>query len=683
MIEETNIEYVARFEEFLKGYQDLDGSHKYRELIKDMSLSGRLSLVVNYSDLLRYDPELARNLIDHPKEVIDAASNALKNVLSIVDKDYAESKEKFYVRFRGLTTTIPLRKLRASHVGKLIQVSGILTRASQVKPLLIKGTFKCPHCGTLMVRPQPEGKLNPPAVCENPSCRRKGPFPLVEELSEFVDWQHIRIQERPEELPPGQLPRFIDARLSADMVDIARPGDRVVVTGVYKARPDTTTPGKLATFSTFVEVNYIDTEEKEVESIEITPEEEEEIRNLAKDKLVANKIVNSIAPSIYGHKRIKEAIALMLFGGVPKVLPDGVQIRGEINVLLVGDPGTGKSQMLKYVTRIAPRAVYTTGKGSTAAGLTAAVVKDSVSGGMTLEAGALVLADRGIACIDEFDKMRKEDRGAIHEAMEQHTISIAKGGIVATLNARASVLAAANPVFGRYDIYKTATENLNLPATILSRFDLIFVVTDRPDMKQDAQLIQHVLNLHMAPDEKAEGVLDTAFLKKYIAYARRNVRPKLTPEASKEIQDFYLKMRAKSTASSVAITTRQLEALVRLAEARAKMELRNTVEKSDAQFAINLMLYSLKQVAFDETTESIDIDRILVGKPRTQLEMIQRVYEIISELEAGKDEAVAITQVIQTAEGEGIPRDIAKKAIDHLKNEGMIFEPRNGYVKRA
>jgi len=373
----------------------------------------------------------------------------------------------------------------------------------------------------------------------------------------------------------------------------------------------------------------------------------------------------------------------MLFGGVTKELPDGVKIRGEINVLLVGDPGTGKSQLLKYATKIAPRAIYTTGKGSTAAGLTAAVVRDSMTGSMTLEAGALVLADRGLAAIDEFDKMQKDDRSAIHEAMEQQTISIAKAGIIATLNARTAILAAANPIFGRYDTYKTAAENINLPATILSRFDLIFVLTDKPDPKMDKELVTHVLRLHQRPHEMQEDILPTEFLKKYIAYARKNIHPKLTEEAAKILEAFYLELRARSSSSSVAITTRQLEALVRLAEAHARMELRDVITEKDAKAAIRLMKLSLQQVAFDETTESIDIDRILVGKPRSQLEQMSRVLDIIIELERETGGPVPITKVIEVAEEEGIPRNFAKKVIDDLKNDGTFYEPKPGFVKKA
>ncbi|MEM2961246.1 MAG: minichromosome maintenance protein MCM, partial [Candidatus Bathyarchaeia archaeon] len=307
------------------------------------------------------------------------------------------------------------------------------------------------------------------------------------------------------------------------IVDTARPGDRVFVVGVVGAEA-TSYPrtGKTRAFTLYLDANFIEAAGKEAESLFISPEEEEQILRLAKDPWIHQKVIRSIAPSIYGYEHIKEAIMYLLFGGVPKSLPD-INIRGEINTLLIGDPGTAKSQLLRYVQRIAPRGLYTSGRGTTAAGLTAAVLP-SPTGGMTLEAGALVLADKGIACIDEIDKMRAEDRVAIHEAMEQHTISVAKGGIVATLNARTAILAAANPALGRYDPYRTVAENISLPVTILSRFDLIFVLRDVPEKEYDAQMSEHLLKLHMKEAPPAEPPIPPELLRKYIAYAKSTVK---------------------------------------------------------------------------------------------------------------------------------------------------------------
>jgi replicative DNA helicase Mcm len=375
----------------------------------------------------------------------------------------------------------------------------------------------------------------------------------------------------------------------------------------------------------------------------------------------------------------------LLFSGVGKELPD-VNIRGDINVLLVGDPGTGKSQLLQYASKVAPRGLYTTGRGSTAAGLTAAVVKEGGTGNFILEAGALVLGDKGICCIDEMDKMRDEDRGAIHPAMEQQVVSIAKGGIVATLNARTSILAAANPTLGRYNPYQTIAQNMNLPVTILSRFDLIFVLRDLPELEKDSRMAEHILRLHMAAGTPVSTSIGSDLLRKYISYSKR-IRPVMTEEVVEGFRDFYVKMRTASMeggeASAISITARQLESLVRLAEARARVHLREEVTVEDAAAAIALMQRSLEQVGIDVTTGELDIDILYTGKPRSLQMQLQRVLGVISEMER-------ITGVVKDddlfdslIEDHGISRTEAARLIGVLMRDGTIYSPRPGYYKRA
>ncbi|MHA2231557.1 MAG: ATP-binding protein, partial [Candidatus Hodarchaeales archaeon] len=381
-----------------------------------------------------------------------------------------------------------MRRVRAEHIARLVSIDGIVTRATEIKPLLTQAWFQClaEACGHEFVRRQEEGRYNPPVACPNPECNRKGPFKLLVERSTFVDWQRITLQEKPEDLPAGQMPQNFSSVLRDDLVDVVRPGDRVLVTGVLRSHPERMLKrGQLATYTRVLEGVACEKETEQYEKVEILPEDEENILELAQDPVIVRKIVQSIAPSIHGYEVVKEAIACLLFGGAGKETPDGMRIRGDVNILMVGDPGTGKSQILKNISSLAPRGLYTSGRGSSAAGLTAAVMRDPDSGEMSLEAGALVLADEGIAAIDEFDKMRSEDRSAIHEALEQHTVSIAKAGIVATLNARAAVLAAANPREGRWDPWKEPAYNINLPPTLLSRFDLIFPLTDQPDEVED------------------------------------------------------------------------------------------------------------------------------------------------------------------------------------------------------
>lgn len=1200
---------IERFENFIKSYRTEDGTYKYRIMLQKLSLTGSKSLVIDFDDLLRFDPELAKKTLKNPEEFIESASKAIKNVMLIEDPDYAKKIEKFYPRFKNLPEKISLRRIRSHHIGQLVAIDGIITRASEVKPQLIEAVFECQRCREKIVVLQEEGKYTPPIQCTNPTCRRKGPFKLIVEESKFIDWQKIRVQERPEDLPPGQLPRFIDAYLKDDLVDIARPGDRVTVIGILKTAPEFGQRGrKTATFRVFIETNYVELTEKEAERLEITPEEEQKILELAKDQWIHKKIIRSIAPSIYGYDDVKEAIALLLFGGVPKTLPDGMKIRGEPNILLVGDPGTAKSQLLRYVARIAPRGIYTSGKGSTAAGLTAAVIRDPETGGMSLEAGALVLSDRGVACIDEFDKMNPQDRVAIHEAMEQqsyhpffeiifvdgtkvkigdfvdylferfpdrkidgtdceilpvsdlnieilttdfdkifktkinrvsrhkapsrfvrilysngreilvtpehpvfvfengeiktisadkvktgvfvpaveeiefkesyrpdidmdngrkkvmlpetiqspiarflghyvaegyayngtaaeirlsntnqdiisntksvveeafgissidyvnvnrtlrivskslynymskyflklmkrstdkripqkifvagtkerikflkmafegdgsieseaiaystsskglaedyqdllltlgihsrickdthdaskatlkrcrykvyitedslkkfvdiivpelksreklkkliersekinrkydvlppyvgtmiikclkklgmpyngylnehingnygipkevvnkylniiesrikeieknirnindlrklrqtigysqakaeklinvtrstigymerggyssekrnkllhkfktavlreieetkevvneikklkkfrwlrvksveivancgelktewvydvtveptrnfishglvlhNTISIAKAGIVATLNARTAILAAANPKLGRYDPYRPPVDNINLPPTILSRFDLIFILTDRPRVEVDKQVAEHILALHQM--RTVEPPIPPDLLRKYIAYARKNVHPVLTPEAAKRIEQFYLELRSigEAPTSPVPITARQLEALIRLAEAHARMALRDKVTAEDAEEAIRLMKLSLQQVGIDSETGQLDIDLIMTGHSKSQRDKMEKILDLMDELGEDVDKAVPVSKLIERANVEGIDEEFVKRAIERMKKEGIIFEPRPGFVKKA
>jgi len=440
---------------------------------------------------------------------------------------------------------------------------------------------------------------------------------------------------------------------------------------------------RLRTFDLFLEANYVDVTGKEVEVVEITPKEEKQILEMANDPWIHRKLLSSLAPSIYGYGDIKEAILYLLFGAVPKTLPDGVTIRGDVNVLLIGDPGTAKSQLLQYVARVAPRGLYTSGRGSTAAGLTAAVVREK-SGGLVLEAGALVLADKGVCSIDEIDKMRPDDRVAIHEAMEQQTVSVAKGGIVATLNARASVLAAANPALGRYDPYRNITENINLPVTILSRFDLIFVMRDAPDSETDGKMSEHILALHRTRATPEEVPLTPEMFRKYVSYARRT-EPVLTEEAAKELRDFYLKMRSTSTTaeSPIAITPRQLEALVRLSECRARSFLRDKVAVEDTDAVIRLMTIALQDVGIDTTTGKMDIDVIMTGKPKSLRDRMQSILGTVAilERETGTvQESKLYEELLKKAE---LTEAEARTLVNQLIRDGILYSPKPGHLKRT
>jgi replicative DNA helicase Mcm len=431
-----------------------------------------------------------------------------------------------------------------------------------------------------------------------------------------------------------------------------------------------------------LDANFIDVLSKEHEAVLTSPEEEKQILELARDPWIHRKVIRSIAPSIYGYEHIKEAVMYLLFGGVPKQFPD-IKIRGEMNVLLIGDPGTAKSQLLQYVARIAPRGLYTSGRGTTAAGLTAAVLREK-QGGMTLEAGALVLADKGVACIDEMDKMRPEDRVAIHEAMEQHTVSVAKGGIVATLNARTAVLAAGNPTLGRYEPYRTVAENISLPVTLLSRFDLIFVLRDVPEKEMDTKMSEHILSLHRTGAVPVEPPVPPDLLRKYISYAR-NFKPVLTKEALERLRDFYLEMRSASEAEGtpIAITARQLESMVRLAEARARVAFRKEVLAEDTEAAIAIMNRSLKEVGIDISSHKIDIDIIMTGKPKSLRDKLGIVLSTIvsMEKETGIVEKSALLEKLETEYD--LVRGEAERLIGQLVKEGTIYSPKEGHLKKT
>jgi len=390
-------------------FQDLFRTHesdqvgsKYRKRLAQVAITNGKSLIIDFDDLISFDPALARSLVEKPDDYITYASSAATAQMRVEDPEYAEHVGKIFARFRRLPEKTALRRIGAEHIKKIALVDGIVVRTTQVKPTIVSAVFRCRKCLEITVLDQ-EGELihGPGSHCQ--FCKQSTSFELLQEQSRFKNTQEARIQERPEDLPPGQLPRYLEVRLEDDLVDSARPGDRVSVTSIVRAEKQTVGErGRLRTFNIYLDANFVDVVGKETEVVEITPEDEKKILEVAQDPWVQRKLVMSLAPSIYGYEDVKEGILYLLFGGTAKQLPDGVNIRGDENVLLIGDPGTAKSQLLQYVSRIAPRGLYTSGRGTTAAGLTAAVLREK-TGGMILEAGALVLADKGVACIDELD----------------------------------------------------------------------------------------------------------------------------------------------------------------------------------------------------------------------------------------------------------------------------------------
>jgi replicative DNA helicase Mcm len=675
--EQLTVDPQQRFQEFFK-------KEKYRQRIAQLAITGKNSILIDFEELYGFDQALAEQLLNRPEEYLQHAGKGAYEQLRIEDSEYAEKMEKIIIRIVQLLGKEQLRKLGSRQMSKLVMVEGIVVRATPVRPMVLQGAFKCKRCGTMNMVEQTGQFLKAPAVCIAPDCGRDGPFEFVQEESTFIDSQDLRLQEKPEDLPPGQLPRTLAVKtVGDDIVDVARPGDHVSIVGIVHAfAPSLMGMGKLRTFILQLDANSVELLGKEPETSPPTPEEEEKIRALSKDPWVHRKIRDSIAPSIFGYEHIKEAIMYLLFGGVSKSLPD-VSIRGEPNILLIGDPGTAKSQLLQYVARIAPRGLYTSGRGTTAAGLTAAVVREK-GGSMSLEAGALVLADKGIACIDEMDKMRPEDRVAIHEAMEQHTVSVAKGGIVATLNARTAVLAAANPSLGRYEPNRTVAENVPLPVTILSRFDLIFVLRDVPNKESDGRMSRHILEIHRRGVSPVEAQVDAELLRKYVSYAK-GIKPTLSEEALKQLSDFYLAMRSASETegSPVAITARQLESLVRLSEARARVALRREVTAEDAGAAIAIMKKSLEEVGIDLSSYKMDIDLIMTGRPKSIRDRLSIVLSTLMNMEKDTGMVVKDALINELETKNKIPRGEVERMISQLLREGTIYEPKEGCLKKT
>ncbi len=661
--------------------EELLSSSEIADELQKLSSKGKRSLVLDFDRLFEEDTDLANYLLDNPSKFLEKADSILKDITEIPG---------FHLRIKNLDETVDIRQVRASDVGKFIQLEGILTRASDIKPEIKVATFKCLKCGERNRVQQPGEMFREPQVCQNPNCSKKGPFKLEAEDSEFVDWQSLRVQELPEKLRGGRIPRYINAIARDDIVDEGVPGNQVLITGILRAFQESKRNKKKTTFQKVLEINYIKVKEKSVEETELSEEDEEWIEDLKQNHRVRNIFINSIAPSIFGYEKIKEAIALQLVGSPAVELPDGSRIRGDSHILMTGDPGTAKSQLLKWTNKVTPRGVYTSGKKATGAGLTAAAVRDEMTGGWTLEAGALAIGDGGMACIDEFDKMSDEDSGAILESMEQQTISVAKAGIVATLNTRTAILAAANPRLGRFDRYDPIPQQIDLPALILSRFDLIFVLRDVPKEEKDRDLAKHMLNLQSSPDKVVKPDLTQEELRKLIIYAKKYVHPKFkSEEVKKKLEDFFVQWRKvaggeiASEEEAVPITARQLEALVRLAKSNARLRLADEVTVEDADRAIGIFRASLRQLGIEDESGKTDIDLLMTGHSRTQHEKLQRIMEIIDDLEKDYEDGAPIKLVKQEARSEGIDQEFVEEMIRREKRNGRLYSPSEEVISRA
>jgi len=661
------VERREKLHEFLR-------QNYYAELMR-LSKEEKPSLVVDFSFLDRFDPLIADQLLATPEKVLEDFELAIRSF---------DISERIPVRIKNLPErrVIRLRNLRAEHIGQFIATDVIIKSASEVKPQIIEVVFRCPECETLIPIQQEDAQLiRKASICE--SCGRRGEFPMVEKkLTDFRSLKGVEPFEITQGEQPSEMIVFLSGNLTTPKLQRKTdPGSRLRIYGVLKDLPHRI-KGKITTkMDTFFDTNYFESTDVEYEELEITPEDEAAILGLARDPKIYERLRSSLAPGIFGYEEIKEAIALQLFGGIVHRLPDKSRVRGNIHILLTGDPSVGKSVLLKMGSAIVPRGKYVSGTGATGAGMTASVRKDEILGSWVLEAGALILCNKGMIAIDEFDKLNKDDQVAMHEAMSVETVSIAKASIVATLPAQTAVLAGANPKLGRFDPYRTITEQIDIPETLMSRFDLKFVLRDIPDRSHDEMLADHITISRITPKQMTPEI-GVNLMRKYLAYARQKIdKLELTPETAKMLKDFYVDMRNAAPESGVvSITLRQYEALLRLAEASAKIRLDTHIRVQDGERAIRLMRYSLMQLGYDKETGQIDIDRIESGISATQRSKIRTILEVIESLQKHTGKEVALEDVLAEAESQGIERP--EEIVEKLKREGMIFEPKSGFIKK-
>ncbi|XP_012250874.1 DNA replication licensing factor Mcm5 [Athalia rosae] len=618
-----------KFKEFIRQFHEGNFNYKYRDTLKRHYNLGQYWLEVNLEDLAAFNESLAEKLYKHPLEYLPIFEEAAKDVAHELTAPRPKEEEKIediQILLSSDGTASSFRGMKPDNISKLIKIPGIIISASGIKAKATKIAIQCRSCRNMQtnisLKPGFEGYALPrkcgTAQAGTTKCPLD-PYFIVPDKCQCVDFQVLKLQELPDNIPQGEMPRHLQLYCDRYLCERVVPGNRVLILGIFSikkimasgSRQNARDKGAVGVRAPYVRVVGISVDGENTGSGTLAPTtaaDEEVFRRLAADPNLYERLSRSIAPSIFGAEDMKKAIACLLFGGSRKKMPDGLCRRGDINILMLGDPGTAKSQLLKFVERVAPIAVYTSGKGSSAAGLTASVIRDPATRNFVMEGGAMVLADGGVVCIDEFDKMKEDDRVAIHEAMEQQTISIAKAGITTTLNTRCSVLAAANSVFGRWDDTK-GEENIDFMPTILSRFDMIFIVRDEHDQTKDITLAKHVMNIHVnagqITEQPADGELPSSLLKKYIHYCRTMCGPRISKEAGEKLKYRYVIMRSGTREHeleaekrlAIPITVRQLEAVIRISESLAKMRLQAFATESHVEEALRLFQVSTLDAA--------------------------------------------------------------------------------------
>ncbi|MDD3178218.1 MAG: minichromosome maintenance protein MCM [Candidatus ainarchaeum sp.] len=655
----------------------------------------KISLDIDYKKLEEFDLNISERLIDNPQIIIEAANAAIKKIdIGILDSEIEEKFEPI-IRFYNLPKEyrVSIRDIGSDHLTKLISAEGTIRLITERLEKLTTAHFVCRKCGTAIDIEQKSQQLSKPVLCRECKSRE---FDIDLEQSAFIDYQKIQMQEPLESLKGSDQASNIDVYLSQDLVNKCSAGDKILVTGVLKLRPP---KGDMNIYGKYIVANHIEKIDQEYDELTIDPEEETQILELSKKNDIYDVLARSIAPNIWGHEVVKEAITLQMFGGVKKEAAKQ-KLRGNIHILLVGDPSTGKSKLLEYTNILAPKSVYVAGKTVSGAGLTVSAVKDEFGeGGWTLKAGAVILASGGIALIDEFDKISPEDKSSLHEAMAQSTVSVSKAGLYSKFKADCSILAAANPKYNRFDPFKNPIEQIDLPFSLISRFDLYFVIPDNLKRDQDISIAKHILNTQTFAqklstndnsidkeeyDEANRNILpeiDPLLYKKYVAYSRQNIKPILSAEASKIILDYYISLRDLGRKQkSFAATPRQLEGLIRLSEASAKIKLKKIIDPDDAQRAIRIFKTSLEQTALDVETGKIDIDILATGQSQSERNLVKTVLRYIKDL-CENGNPIPTKEVLDFAEKEGHNRDKVLEAISKLKKIGDVYEPKIGLLK--
>eukprot|EP01080_Neovahlkampfia_damariscottae_P009309 gene9309-1397_t len=648
-------------------------------------------LIIDINDLREFDPKFTETFLSTPFNYLAGFNKALDDV--VADK-FNHEDVKTQIGFIGNFGKyfVTPRQLLSNMIGRLVCVEGIITKSTIILPKLVESVHYCPETNKFLTKNYRDltSMDGTPTGYTLPRNDKDGNTLETEYgLSSYKDTQTIFIQEMPERAPAGQLPRSVECLLEDELVDSVKPGDRIRIIGVYRALAGKVQGSNSGIMKTVLIANNVQMVGHQIQSPVMSAEDVVEIKKLSNENNVIDILSKSIAPSIYGHETIKKSLLLLLFGGMEKTISK-THLRGDLNILLVGDPSTAKSQLLRFMMNISPLSISTTGRASTGVGLTAAVVQDKQTGQRTLQAGAMVLADRGIVCVDEFDKMNDIDRVAMHEVMEQQTVTIAKAGVQTTLNARCSVIAAANPIFGQYNREISIQKNIGLPDSLLSRFDLVFIVLDKHDSVLDREIADHVLNIHRSQskdiqdnvkslvsqelhdtkenDEKSEEryhifknekVYSTEFLRKYIFYMKYRIQPELTTEASNLISEKYCDLRKSNTQKTLPVTPRTLEALIRLATAHAKCRMSNEVSVDDVEAVIKILEYALYFTDNNQSTTSEK--KIVKGSTKKRKRDEEEIIE-----DQMEEETISLQQTIDKI----IPEEKKQKSSsDELKEK--------------